>query len=67
MVTAFIFFMEINKEIYDQRTEPIESHVNVGSGSDITIAKLTQKIAKVVGYEGALVLMLVSQMGHLKN
>lgn len=31
-----------------------ESHVNVGSGTDITIGELTELVCKVVGFEGAI-------------
>jgi GDP-L-fucose synthase len=52
MASASVFVMELDKEIYDQHTEPMQSHINVGSGSDITISELAQTIAKVVDYEG---------------
>jgi GDP-L-fucose synthase len=54
MASASVFVMELDKKTYDQHTEPMQSHINVGSGSDITIAELANTIAKVVGYEGAI-------------
>jgi len=54
MASASVFVMELDKETYDQHTEPMQSHINVGSGSDITIAELAQTIAKVVDYEGVI-------------
>lgn len=35
---------------HDQNTRPMQSHINVGYGSDITIAQLAQTIGQVVGY-----------------
>jgi GDP-L-fucose synthase len=52
MAAAAIFVMGLNKEIYDQHSEPMQSHINVGFGSDITIAELARAIGEVVGYEG---------------
>ena len=52
MAAASIFVMDMPKSTYDQNIEPMESHINVGYGSDITILELAQAVAKVVGYEG---------------
>ena len=50
MAKASVFVMELAKEQYDQVTEPMQSHLNVGFGSDVTIAQLAQAVAKAVGY-----------------
>ena len=52
MASACIHVMNLSKPIYDQHTSPMQSHINVGFGSDITIADLAQTIGKVVGYVG---------------
>ncbi len=52
MAAASVFVMEMPKSIYDQNIEPMESHINVGYGSDITILELAHAVAKVVGYAG---------------
>ena len=52
MGAASVFVMELDKEIYDQHSEPMQSHINVGCGSDISIADLAKKIRDVVGYKG---------------
>lgn len=54
MAAASVYVMNLPKSTYDQYTLPMVSHINVGSGSDITIAELAQTIASVVGYKGAL-------------
>jgi GDP-L-fucose synthase len=38
--------------LYAQHTQPLQSHINVGSGSDVTIAELAQTISQTVGYTG---------------
>jgi len=44
--------MELSKDIYEQHTEPMQSHINVGYGDDVTIADLAQAVAKATGYAG---------------
>ena len=44
--------MQLPKAKYEQYTQPMQSHINVGSGSDVTIAELAQAIAQTVGYTG---------------
>jgi GDP-L-fucose synthase len=52
MAAASVFVMELDKKTYDQHTEPMQSHINVGFGSDMTIEELAQAIKEVVGYAG---------------
>lgn len=52
MAEASIFVMRLDKIAFDQNTSPMQSHINVGYGSDIAIAELAQSIAEVVGYQG---------------
>ena len=52
MAAASVFVMELEKTIYDQQTEPMQSHINVGYGSDITINQLAHAVAKATGYLG---------------
>jgi GDP-L-fucose synthase len=52
MAAASIFVMELDKKTYDQHTEPMQSHINVGYGSDVTIAELAKVVSEAVGYEG---------------
>ena len=52
MAAASVFVMELDKAVYDQQTDPMQSHINVGFGSDVTIAELAQAVGKVVGYQG---------------
>jgi len=52
MAAASVFVMELDKKIYDQHTKPMQSHINVGFGSDITIAELAKAVGDAVGYQG---------------
>ena len=52
MATASVFVMELDQVTYEEQTTPMQSHLNVGSGGDITIAELAQTVSKVIGYQG---------------
>lgn len=52
VAAASVFVMNLPKTVYDQHTAPMQSHINVGYGNDVTIAEVAQVIAKVVGYTG---------------
>jgi GDP-L-fucose synthase len=52
MAAASIFVMDLDKKTYDQHTEPMQSHINVGFGSDVTIAELAKAVGDAVGYVG---------------
>ncbi len=52
MAAASVFVMELDKKTYDQHTESMQSHINVGFGSDVTIAELAKAVGEAVGYSG---------------
>jgi GDP-L-fucose synthase len=52
MAAASVHVMLLPKAVYDQHTSTMQSHINVGSGADVTIAEVAQAIAKTVGYTG---------------
>jgi GDP-L-fucose synthase len=52
MAEASVFVMDLDKAIYDQHTSPMQSHINVGFGEDISIAELASVVANAVGYLG---------------
>jgi GDP-L-fucose synthase len=52
MAAASIHIMELDKATYDANTQPMLSHINVGTGVDCTIRELVVTVAKVVGFEG---------------
>lgn len=54
MAAASIHVMNLDKNIYDENTEPMLSHINVGTGVDCTIRELVETVAKVVGFTGGI-------------
>jgi GDP-L-fucose synthase len=52
MARASVFVMELAKEQYETVTTPMQSHLNVGYGSDVTISELALAVADVTGYTG---------------
>jgi GDP-L-fucose synthase len=52
MAAASVYVMNLPKAVYDQHTSPMQSHINVGSGADVTIAEVAQAIAQTVGFKG---------------
>jgi len=54
MAEASVHVMHLDKSIYDQHTSPMQSHINVGCGQDVSIAEVAQLIGQVVGYQGAI-------------
>ena len=52
MAAASVHVMNLPKHLFDQHTRPMLSHINVGSGSDISIADLARAVGKAVGFEG---------------
>ena len=55
MAAASVHVMNLDKSKYDQHTSPMQSHINVGYGSDITIAELAHTVGSVIGYSGQIV------------
>lgn len=52
MAAASVFVMNLDAAAYHVHTRPMQSLINVGYGSDVTIAELAHTVAKVVGYGG---------------
>ena len=55
MARACLHVMDLSVERYRAHTEPMCSHINVGSGEDVTISELARMVAEAVGYSGTLV------------
>lgn len=54
MAAASVHVMELNAGIYQANTQPMLSHINVGTGVDCTIRELAETLAKVTGFKGKL-------------
>ena len=52
MAAASVHVMNLSKATYDQHTSPMQSHINVGCGSDIASADLARTVGQAVGYQG---------------
>ena len=55
MAAASVHVMELADESYQANTQPMLSHINVGTGVDCTIRELAETVARVVGFEGQVV------------
>lgn len=55
MAAASVHVMELDSESYQANTQPMLSHINVGTGVDCTIREMAETMAKVVGFEGDVV------------
>lgn len=54
MAAASIYVMELDDTTFKANTQPMLSHINVGTGIDCTIRELAETVAKVTGYTGKL-------------
>ena len=52
MAEASLFVSRLPKEQYDAHTDPRLSHINVGTGKEISIADVAKLIAEVTGFQG---------------
>jgi GDP-L-fucose synthase len=52
MAAATVHVMNLDKATYDQHTQPMLSHINVGCGEDLTILEVAQAVSRTVGYTG---------------
>jgi GDP-L-fucose synthase len=52
MAAASVHVMNLAPALYAQHTQPMLSHINVGTGSDMSIAELAHSVAQTVGYRG---------------
>jgi GDP-L-fucose synthase len=54
MASACLHIMNLKQKDYALNTLPLQGHINVGSGSDVTITQLAEMISDVVGYKGVI-------------
>ncbi|OSQ53497.1 GDP-L-fucose synthase [Marivita geojedonensis] len=52
MAEASLFVLDLDKSTYQANTEPMLSHINVGSGTDVSILELAKLVANVTGFTG---------------
>jgi GDP-L-fucose synthase len=52
MAEACVHVMNLDHATYAAHTDPMHSHINVGTGEDVTIAELARLVGETVGYRG---------------
>ena len=55
MAEASLFVHNLERTTYEANTEPMLSHINVGTGIDVTVKELAEAIADVIGFNGEIV------------
>ena len=63
MAEACIFLMNLQKDKYENYVSDMVSHINIGSGTDISIKELAIKIQRIVGFKGKLIFDKTKQDG----
>ncbi|PWL19833.1 MAG: GDP-fucose synthetase [Altererythrobacter sp. XM-24bin4] len=54
MAEASLFVLDLDVEIYARETDPMLSHINIGTGNDISILELAQMVADITGFKGTI-------------
>jgi GDP-L-fucose synthase len=54
MADASIYVMELDPAVYQASTEPMLSHINVGTGKDVTIREAAEIVRDATGFDGAI-------------
>ena len=55
MAEASLFVLELDRKLYENSVEPNISHVNIGTGEEITIRELAETICGIIGFRGNLI------------
>lgn len=67
MAEASLFVLDLDKSTYDANTEPMLSHINVGTGTDISVLELAQMMAKVTGFKGRISIDTTKSDGTMRK
>ena len=67
MAEACLFVMNLDRETYAQHTTPMLSHINVGTGTDVSIAELARLVAGVTGFTGRITFDATKPDGTLRK
>jgi GDP-L-fucose synthase len=63
MAQAALFVLELDEETYKANTQPMLSHINVGTGKDVTIRDIAEMMKQVVGFKGKLTFDIIKPDG----
>jgi len=67
MAKASLFILELDEDTYQGNIQPMLSHINVGTGKDVTIRDMAQILKQVIGFEGRLVFDTKKPDGALRK
>jgi len=67
LAQASLFILQLNKKIYQSNTSPMLSHINVGTGEEITIREVAQTMKDVVGFDGTFTFDATKPDGSLRK
>lgn len=67
MAEASLFVVDLSKERYEAKTQPMLSHINVGYGEDVSIRDLALLVAKVTGFKGEIVFDATKPDGTMRK
>tara|TARA_B110000008_G_scaffold61680_1_gene61474 strand:+ start:10472 stop:11428 length:957 start_codon:yes stop_codon:yes gene_type:complete len=67
MAEASLFILELDEETYKANTKPMLSHINVGTGKDVTIREMAEIMKEIVGYKGKIVFDTTKPDGALRK
>jgi GDP-L-fucose synthase len=67
MAEASLFVLELDEKTYQANTQSMLSHINVGTGKDVTIKKMAEAMKEVVGFKGNLTFDITKPDGSLRK
>ena len=67
MAEASLFVLELDEKAYQANTKPILSHINIGTGKDVTIMEMAEVMKRVVGFKGNLTFDITKPDGPLRK
>ena len=67
MAAASLFVLELDEEAYQAITKPMLSHINIGTGTEITIHELAETMKEIVGFKGEVVFDTTKPDGSLRK
>jgi len=67
MAQASLFVLELDEETYQANTKSMLSHINVGTGKDVTIREMAETIKEIVDYKGKLIFDTTKPDGAIRK
>lgn len=55
MASASMFLFDVDESVYKKNTSQMQSHINVGTGDEISIKELAEIIAEITNFQGELI------------